>query len=231
MDNSTDASVQAVAALDEPTRRRLYDHVVAASPRRSAGTRRPPRSDSRAPRPRSTSTSSPRKACSRSCYERRTGRTGPGAGRPAKLYRRSDRQIEISFPERQYDVAGHLLAAAVEDAESSGDSPRRALERRAGLYGESVGRAARNHPGTPLSQVLEAHGFEPRENGSAIDLANCPFHALAKDHASLVCNMTLSLVGGVLAGFGDSGLRAVLDPNPAHCCVRLTRIGFEGGEG
>src|SRR5215210_3201013 len=45
-------------------------------------------------------------------FRRLTGRTGPGAGRPAKLYRRSERQIDVSLPHREYDVAGHLLAAA-----------------------------------------------------------------------------------------------------------------------
>ena len=31
-------------------------------------------------------------------YRRLGGRTGPGAGRPAKLYRRSSREIAISLP-------------------------------------------------------------------------------------------------------------------------------------
>ena len=30
-------------------------------------------------------------------FERRSGRTGPGAGRPAKLYRRSDVPVEVSL--------------------------------------------------------------------------------------------------------------------------------------
>jgi predicted ArsR family transcriptional regulator len=229
VDKSVDPSVQAIAALDEPTRRRLYDHVVAQP--------EPVGRDEAAAAlgvPRTTAAFHLDKLAEEGLlavvFERRTGRTGPGAGRPAKLYRRSDRQIEVSFPERQYDVAGHLLAAALEDAETSGEPPRQALERRAARYGESVGRAARNHPGTPLAQVLEAHGFEPRENATGLDLVNCPFHALAKDHPALVCNMTLRLVDGVLTGLGDTGLRAVLDPQPPHCCVRLTALGCEGGE-
>lgn len=217
MDQPTDASIQAVAALDEPTRRRLYDHVVAA------------------PAPISREDAATALGLARTTaafhldrlvdegllavtHERRTGRTGPGAGRPAKLYRRSDREIGVSLPERQYDVAGQLLAAAMEDAEASGGSPRRALDRRAREFGESVGRT---HPGTPLAVVLQAHGFEPRRNGSAIELANCPFEALAKNHTDLVCNMTLHLLGGLLDGLGGTGLRAVLEPRPAHCCVRL----------
>ncbi|GAA1583018.1 helix-turn-helix domain-containing protein [Kribbella sancticallisti] len=230
MDKSVDARVQAVAALDEPTRRRLYDHVVAQPT--------PVSRDDAAEAlgvPRTTAAFHLDKLADEGLlevvFERRTGRSGPGAGRPAKLYRRSDREIEVSFPERQYDVAGRLLAAALEDAESTGDSPRQALERRAGKYGEAVGRAARSEPRTPLTRVLESHGFEPREHDLGIDLINCPFHALAKDYTDLVCTMNLRLVGGVLTGLGDTGLLAELDPQPPHCCVRLTRIGSEGGEG
>jgi predicted ArsR family transcriptional regulator len=216
----TESSIQAVAALDEPTRRRLYDHVIAEPA---------PVSREQAAAvvgiPRTTAAFHLDKLVDEGLltvvFERRTGRTGPGAGRPAKLYRRSDRDIGVTLPERQYDVAGHLLAAALEDAEASGDSPRRALERRAREYGESV---ARNHPGTPLAEVLQAHGFEPRSTGPAFDLANCPFKALAKGHTSLVCNMTLHLLGGLLDGLGDTGLQAVLEPQPANCCVRLTPV-------
>lgn len=218
MDQPTDASIQAVAALDEPTRRRLYDHVVAEPA--------PVSRDEAATAlgvPRTTAAFHLDKLVEEglltAVFARRTGRTGPGAGRPAKLYRRSDLEIGVSFPERQYDVAGRLLATALEDAEASGCSPRRALERRAREYGESAGRA---HPGVPLAEVLQAHGFEPRRNGPALDLANCPFKALAKDHPDLVCNMTLHLLGGLLDGLGGTGLQAVLESQPAHCCVRLT---------
>src|SRR4051794_14175030 len=47
-------------------------------------------------------------------YRRVSGRRGPGAGRPAKLYRRSARQLEVSLPERHYDLAGRILAGAIE---------------------------------------------------------------------------------------------------------------------
>ena len=43
-------------------------------------------------------------------YRRISGRSGPGAGRPAKLYRRAEQQFSVSLPERRYDLAGSLLA-------------------------------------------------------------------------------------------------------------------------
>src|ERR1051325_11135931 len=37
-------------------------------------------------------------------FRRLTGRSGPGAGRPSKLYRRSGRQLSVSLPPRSYEL-------------------------------------------------------------------------------------------------------------------------------
>src|SRR5688500_20386593 len=58
-------------------------------------------------------------------YARRSGRTGPGAGRPAKLYERSDREVAVSVPPRDYGLAARLLAHAAAHDEHGGT--RRAL--------------------------------------------------------------------------------------------------------
>ena len=64
-------------------------------------------------------------------FERLTGRSGPGAGRTAKVYRRSDTEIGVSLPERRYDLAGGLLAEAVERSSHEGVPVARALRRAA----------------------------------------------------------------------------------------------------
>lgn len=219
MDTSWDAQVQAVAVLEEPTRRRLYEYVVSQPG--------PVGRDEAAAAlaiPRTTAAFHLDKLTEEgllaTCYERRTGRTGPGAGRPAKLYHRSDREIEITLPERQYAIAGRILAAAVEEADATGTSPREAANRQAHEYGEALGRAA---PGTPLLRILEAHGFEPRADSTGVSLANCPFQRLAKDHPGLVCGMNLHLLAGLVDSLGATDLEARLDPQPHHCCVRLVR--------
>ncbi|MFF0340396.1 helix-turn-helix transcriptional regulator [Kribbella sp. NPDC004875] len=219
MDISWDASLQAIAVLEEPTRRRLYEYVAgapAAVSRDDAATALGiPRTTAAFHLDRLTE-----EGLLDTCYERRTGRTGPGAGRPAKLYHRSEREIEISLPERQYAVAGHLLAAAIQDAETTGRTPREAVNRRAKEYGETLARTAEAR-GEQLEQVLEAHGFEPRVEGGRIALGNCPFRRLAKEHPQLVCGMNLHLVAGLLTGL-DSPFRAELAPTAGHCCVRIS---------
>jgi predicted ArsR family transcriptional regulator len=213
--------VSAVAALDEPTRRRLYDHVV-----RQPG---PVSRDEAAAAlglalARQTAAFHLDRLAGESLldvvYERRSGRSGPGAGRPAKLYKRSARQVIVSLPERHYELAGRLLAQAMEESEASGEPVRTVLHRKAHQLGVQL--AGRGDTG--VSGLLERYGFEPRPDGDAIVLGNCPFHALAREHTQTVCGMNLHLLRGVLEGLDDSGLHASLAPSPGRCCVRLEPV-------
>src|SRR6476469_6540847 len=48
-------------------------------------------------------------------YRRRSGRTGPGAGRPAKLYRRTrGLNVELSLPARRYRMAAEIFAEGLD---------------------------------------------------------------------------------------------------------------------
>ncbi len=222
---SWEAQISAVAALDEPTRRRLYDYVVRQPEPVS-------RDDAVAALelPRTTAAFHLDRLVDEGLldvvYQRLTGRTGPGAGRPAKLYRRSDQHVAVSLPQRRYDLAGRLLSSALEHAERSGDSPRAVLDQRAYQMGKELGDTARSTAGDPDTRqtvlgVLEAYGFEPRIEGGDVTLGNCPFHALAQDYTALVCGMNLRLLDGLLDGLATTGLTAHLDPAPPRCCVRL----------
>lgn len=222
---SWEDQISAVAALDEPTRRQLYDYVV----RQLAPVSRD-EAAAALELPRTTAAFHLDRLVDEKLldvfHQRRTGRTGPGAGRPAKLYRRSDQHVAVSLPQRRYELAGRLLSSALEHAERSGDSPRASLDQRAYQLGRQLGETARDAAGdgdardTAL-RVLETHGFEPRTDGEDVTLANCPFHALAQEYTDLMCGMNLSLLDGLLDGLATTGLTAHLDPTPPHCCVRL----------
>ncbi|MFI2350750.1 helix-turn-helix transcriptional regulator [Streptomyces sp. NPDC019443] len=211
-----DADVSAVAALDEPTRRRLYDHVV-----RQPGPVSRDEAAAALGLARQTAAFHLDRLADESLldvvYERRSGRSGPGAGRPAKLYRRSAKQVYVSLPDRRYELAGRLLAQAVEESEATGEPARTVLHRRAQDLGNDLGK----QDCAGVLDLLERYGFEPRLEGDAIVLANCPFHTLAREHTETVCGMNLRLLRGVLQGLGDGGYEACLAPGPGRCCVRL----------
>ncbi len=163
-------------------------------------------------------------------YERRTGRRGPGAGRPAKLYLRSPRQIELSLPARDYAALAELLARAVE-ADQSG-AARTALHHAARDLGnqiaaETVMRLISEGSHQPvlatLRQVLDSRGYEPHDDADGtIRLRNCPFDRIAAQHPELVCGANLAMVEGLTDQLGgDQAIRPMLDPKPGYCCVAL----------
>lgn len=148
-------------------------------------------------------------------FQRRTGRAGPGAGRPAKLYRLAVDEVTASVPERHYDLAAQLLAGAVERAEG-GTPLREALERTASERGIEIGREARS-----LDAALNGCGYVPEPDAGEIRLTNCPFHRLAVSHTTTICAVNHALLQGVLEGVGDDPGRAAFQPDPPGCCVRI----------
>jgi predicted ArsR family transcriptional regulator len=79
-------------------------------------------------------------------FERIGGRTGPGAGRPSKLYRPADDEVGASVPDRNYDLAGSLLAAAVAESAETGAPVRDCLRATARTTGRQVGEGVRVGP-------------------------------------------------------------------------------------
>jgi len=161
-------------------------------------------------------------------FRRLSGRSGPGAGRPAKLYRRSSKRLEVSVPPRRYEMLARLLARAVN---ASGPATERELGHAARDLGLRLGDEARRGAGPrpdrarlmrSAERTLARHGFEPRREGpNVVRLANCPFDALATDYRDLVCGMNHQLMDSFVEGLGTHGLRAEADPRPGLCCVAL----------
>ena len=165
-------------------------------------------------------------------YRRPAGRTGPGAGRPAKYYRRTAQEVGFSLPERHYDIAGRVMAEAITTSAALGIPVTEAVGSAARAIGHELGQSAVPEPSERPEQlgvaqsvveVLEDNGYEPKAGPVGITLANCPFHALAQDYTELVCRMNLDLLTGLLDGIGDAGLRTRLDPASGRCCVTLFR--------
>lgn len=212
---SEDDVFEAVGALGDPVRRRLYRQVVGS------------------PDPVGRDAAAAGAGVSRSLaafhldrlveagllavtFQRLSGRSGPGAGRPAKLYQRAPGEQAVSLPPRAYDAAGRLLAGVVEAA---------GLDREL----QSAARAAGVEQGATLADgadpvaALAARGYEPYWDEETLRMNNCPFHALADEFPALVCGMNLALIEGLLPGCaGGADWTATMDPLSRGCCVALS---------
>lgn len=168
-------------------------------------------------------------------YARPAGRGGPGAGRPAKVYEPSALTIEVSMPQRQYELAGKLLLDGVAN-QAEGESAQTSTNAAAQSEGTRLGREAGagrglRHPGpertlAAAEEILGDHGFEPfRESPKVLALRNCPFHGLAERSPEVVCGMNRAFIDGIVRGLGNDSVDVILEPEPGHCCVKLCSPG------
>ena len=164
-------------------------------------------------------------------FHRPPGRRGPGAGRPAKFYRRASREFSVSLPERRYDLAGQVMARAITASQQAGTSVTDALREAAGSVGRTMADQVNKRTGSrpnptatvrAVGDVLAQGGYEPRGTANGMTLGNCPFHSLAQDYPALLCGMNEDLIQGLLEALPSAPLRANLDPAPGRCCVTLT---------
>ena len=160
-------------------------------------------------------------------FKRVTGRSGPGAGRSSKLYRRSARRLYVSIPSQNYELMARLLASVVQQTEAA--SAPHQIESQARAFGLSKGAAARKRESRVTSRKrlvkvlvneLTRLGFEPIDDGNGtMRLRNCPYHDMAREDPNFVCSMNLALMEGVVEGLDLAEVSPALEPIEGMCCV------------
>lgn len=212
-----DSSIDAARVLGDPLRRRLYELV--ANSGREVG-----RSEAaeRLGIQRTLAAHHLDKLAEAELLEvtRRkvSGREGPGSGRPAKLYRRSEREVSFQLPPRDYRLAARLLAETVE---------RHGAEEFLHDVAREEGLRSGGDAEPSVEELLRSRGYEPEEDESGIRLRNCPFHDLARDFPPLACGLNLELLRGLLTAHaearGEKPMQARLDPAVGRCCVVISK--------
>lgn len=202
-----------VAALAEPVRRRLYDVVAHAG---GPVDRDTAAAEAGIGRPLAAFHLDRLVAAGLLGVEfrRRSGRTGPGAGRPAKFYVRPvDREISIDLPPRSYDLAAEIMATGIERAGKARSAVLEAARER----GQAM--AATRDASAGLLPMLETQGYEPFLDEGVVRLRNCPFHVLVGEHRELTCALNHALLDGAAEAIEGSGYRAISEPREGLCCV------------
>ncbi|KUN27744.1 transcriptional regulator [Streptomyces corchorusii] len=225
--------IDSIAVLQDPVRRRLYDYVVAQG--REVGRNEAAEAAGVARTLAAHHLDKLTEAGLLECGSRRlTGRSGPGAGRPAKVYTRARVERSVSLPARDYRTAADLLAEAAEQAGLDAGLCAAARRRGEALRGSAAPCGGLEE----AMEILAARGYEPYVEGAestegvqsaeatgattgttarVVRMRNCPFHAVAERFPPLVCGMNLALLEGLIGT--DGPVRARMDARPGECCV------------
>lgn len=175
-------------------------------------------------------------------YERRTGRSGPGAGRPAKTYAVPPELVAIEFPARRYEsLLGHLLDALPERG-------RRARLREVGVaFGTELAAAAKLRPSASLRTGFErvcaavgrlgyqASVEEVSERGAVLATPTCPLRPLVRarpEAAEIDRGMWIGLAAEALTGVEVTQVECETRDclaDHAACRVLITLAVHEGG--
>jgi predicted ArsR family transcriptional regulator len=151
-------------------------------------------------------------------------------GRAPKVYEPSGLDIRVNIPQRQHELlAGILLDAVLDEGDTSARATAVQLAKDSGT---ALGRTEqqRSKPGrlgteralTLAAQVLTGHGFTPARTASdRLRLRDCPFHPLTTKAPEFVCEVNRSFCAGVLTGLDAHTVTAVLEPLAGNCCVEL----------
>jgi predicted ArsR family transcriptional regulator len=122
-------------------------------------------------------------------YERRTGRSGPGAGRPAKTYAVEPELTAIEFPARRYETLLGLLVDALpakgrtEQLHEIGASFGAELARSAKLQRSSSLRAACDGVCSAVGRLgYQASVEEVTADHAVLATPTCPLRPLVRTH-------------------------------------------------
>jgi predicted ArsR family transcriptional regulator len=144
-------------------------------------------------------------------YERRTGRAGPGAGRPAKTYAVVPQLESIEFPANHFES----LAAMLVEALGADGGPARLREIGA-EFGHELGRAAGLRPVKKvevgferLCEAVRSLGYQASvesvdKDGAVIASPTCPLRPLVRARPEAV-----ELDRGMWSGLAGCALAAV----------------------
>ena len=138
-------------------------------------------------------------------HRRRPGKRGPGAGRPAKHYEPTRKEISVQYPERRYERLAELLLRVVERLDAR--SARGVAEE----IGIEFGRELAAEIGMPedagfetavkaVAKAMMGVGFGANAGDADHMLVtkHCPFGAAATDHPDIVCRLDQGIVRGLL---------------------------------
>jgi predicted ArsR family transcriptional regulator len=159
-------------------------------------------------------------------FERRTGRTGPGSGRPAKTYRVAPELAAIEFPERHYERLIGLVADALPER-----ARRDRLHEIGVAFGLQLARQARLRPAKALRPAVErlcsalgrlgyqATIAEVNDDGAVVTTPTCPLRPLVRAQPQLA-ELDRGMWAGLLTAALEQTEPGTIVCDTADSCLR-----------
>lgn len=149
-------------------------------------------------------------------HRRKPGKNGPGAGRPAKHYEPTRKEVSVQFPARRYDLLSELLLRVVERLDP--EVARQTAEE----IGVEFGRELAAEIGMPedagfatavqaVAKAMSGVGFEAStgHDDHLMVTRYCPFGRIATQHTDIVCRLDQGIVRGLLEAAHHDALPVV----------------------
>ena len=164
-------------------------------------------------------------------HRRPSGKTGPGAGRPAKCYEATKKPIDLHFPSRRYDLLVDLLTRVLQRvappdvaqiAEDVGREYGQQLAAEIGAPHDAGYQAAVS----AVAKAMTGLGFEinPDTTGTRWLTTHCPFGEAATGHPEVVCSLDRGIVAGMMGALRQA-CEPVLIPHTSLDDDCITEVG------
>ncbi len=156
------------------------------------------------------------------------GKSGPGAGRPAKCYTATTKEIDLHFPARRYDLLSELLVRVIERINPGN------LAELAADVGREYGKEIAAEIGAPeesgfdmavsaVALAMTGMGFstDPDADSRRLLTSHCPFADTAVKHPEVVCSLDRGIVSGLMETLSADWrpVQVVSNPGAAEDCV------------
>ena len=135
-------------------------------------------------------------------HQRRPG--GPGAGRPAKTYERTNKEVSVHFAPRRFEMLTEMLFQVLEEV--SPPNVAEIAEQVGRKYGEELAAeiGAPYDPGydeavQAVASAMTGLGFsvDPDIDGQRLLTSHCPFGETATNHPDVICSLDRGIVAGL----------------------------------
>jgi predicted ArsR family transcriptional regulator len=142
------------------------------------------------------------------------------SGKPAKLYRLTGREIDLSYPVRRFASLSALLAQGLGGV-ADGMNMAREVGRR---YGRSLVRKPADSAASVLGQLAPL-GAEYRLVGDEVVAENCIFRQACEVATDVVCELHAGILEGAMTGAGlDLRTEAFRNYAEKGCAYRLLTV-------